>query len=95
MRTFIAMILCGITSPTDWVNDYLKEEETHQNPKKQLKEDKQKVIKPHIKIVAKLADRFQRVAGPSALRIFHKRFSSGEILLTIGVVFRSVDVAGK
>lgn len=24
MRTFIAMTLCGITSPTDWVNDYLK-----------------------------------------------------------------------
>jgi hypothetical protein len=26
MRTFIAMTLCGITSPTDWVNDYLKDE---------------------------------------------------------------------
>jgi hypothetical protein len=25
MRTFIAMVLCGITSPTDWVNDYLKD----------------------------------------------------------------------
>lgn len=26
MRTYIAMTLCGITSPTDWVNDYLKDE---------------------------------------------------------------------
>lgn len=26
MRTFIAMVLCGITSPTDWVDDYLKDE---------------------------------------------------------------------
>lgn len=25
MRTFIAMVLCGITSPTEWVNDYLKD----------------------------------------------------------------------
>jgi len=25
MRTFIAMVLCGISSPTDWVNDYLKD----------------------------------------------------------------------
>jgi len=25
MRTYIAMILCGITSPNDWVNDYLKD----------------------------------------------------------------------
>ena len=25
MRTFIAMTLCGITSPTDWVNSYLKD----------------------------------------------------------------------
>ena len=25
MRTIIAMTLCGITSPTDWVNDYLKD----------------------------------------------------------------------
>jgi hypothetical protein len=25
MRTYIAMTLCGITSPTDWVNDYLKD----------------------------------------------------------------------
>lgn len=25
MRTFIAMVLCGVTSPTDWVNDYLKD----------------------------------------------------------------------
>jgi hypothetical protein len=25
MRTFVAMTLCGITSPTDWVNDYLKD----------------------------------------------------------------------
>jgi len=25
MRTFMAMTLCGITSPTDWVNDYLKD----------------------------------------------------------------------
>lgn len=25
MRTFIAMVLCGIYSPTDWVNDYLKD----------------------------------------------------------------------
>ncbi len=26
MRTFIAMVLCGITSPTDWVDDYLKDQ---------------------------------------------------------------------
>lgn len=26
MRTYIAMTLCGITSPTDWVNKYLKDE---------------------------------------------------------------------
>jgi len=26
MRTFIAMTLCGITSPTDWVNSYLKDQ---------------------------------------------------------------------
>jgi hypothetical protein len=26
MRTYVAMILCGITSPTDWVNKYLKDE---------------------------------------------------------------------
>lgn len=26
MRTFIAMVLCGITSPTDWVNDYLSDD---------------------------------------------------------------------
>ncbi len=26
MRTFIAMVFCGITSPTDWANDYLKDE---------------------------------------------------------------------
>ena len=25
MRTFIAMVLCGISSPTDWVDDYLKD----------------------------------------------------------------------
>ena len=25
MRTYVAMTLCGITSPTDWVNDYLKD----------------------------------------------------------------------
>ena len=25
MRTFVAMTLCGITSPTDWANDYLKD----------------------------------------------------------------------
>ena len=25
MRTFVTMTLCGITSPTDWVNDYLKD----------------------------------------------------------------------
>ena len=25
MRTFMAMTLCGVTSPTDWVNDYLKD----------------------------------------------------------------------
>jgi hypothetical protein len=25
MRTFIAMVLCGVTSLTDWVNDYLKD----------------------------------------------------------------------
>ena len=25
MRTYITMTLCGITSPTDWVNDYLKD----------------------------------------------------------------------
>jgi hypothetical protein len=26
MRTFIAMVLCGIASPTDWVDDYLKDD---------------------------------------------------------------------
>lgn len=26
MRTFIAMTLCGISSPTDWVDGYLKDE---------------------------------------------------------------------
>jgi len=25
MRTFMAMALCGISSPTDWVDDYLKD----------------------------------------------------------------------
>ena len=25
MRTFIAMVLCGVTSPTDWVSNYLKD----------------------------------------------------------------------
>jgi len=25
MRTFVTMTLCGITSPTDWVNKYLKD----------------------------------------------------------------------
>jgi hypothetical protein len=25
MRTFIAMVLCGVSSPTDWVNDHLKD----------------------------------------------------------------------
>jgi hypothetical protein len=25
MRTFMAMVFCGITSPTEWVNDYLKD----------------------------------------------------------------------
>ena len=25
MRTFIAMVLCGVSSPTDWVDDYLKD----------------------------------------------------------------------
>ncbi len=25
MRTFIAMTLCGVCSPTDWVDDYLKD----------------------------------------------------------------------
>jgi hypothetical protein len=26
MRTFIAMTLCGISSPTEWVDDYLKDQ---------------------------------------------------------------------
>jgi len=26
MRTYVAMVLCGVTSPTDWVNDYLEDE---------------------------------------------------------------------
>lgn len=26
MRTYVAMVLCGVTSPTDWVNDYLKDD---------------------------------------------------------------------
>jgi len=42
-----------------------QEKETHQNPKKHLKEDKEKVTKRHIKIVTKLADRFQRIAENS------------------------------
>jgi hypothetical protein len=25
MRTYVAMVLCGVTSPTDWVNDYLED----------------------------------------------------------------------
>lgn len=25
MRTYVAMTLCGVTSPTDWVNKYLKD----------------------------------------------------------------------
>ena len=25
MRTFITMVLCGISSPTDWIDDYLKD----------------------------------------------------------------------
>jgi len=25
IRTFISMVFCGITSPTDWANDYLKD----------------------------------------------------------------------
>jgi len=25
MRTFVTMTLCGISSPTDWANDYLKD----------------------------------------------------------------------
>ncbi len=25
MRTFVAMTLCGISSPSDWANDYLKD----------------------------------------------------------------------
>ena len=106
MRTFIAMILCGIYSPDTWVNDYLQDKygfyavisgflpgevpsvgclygfmsrilelprfckEKHMRPKKkrltraqkkQLKDDKHKISRRHIRIISKLAERFQRI----------------------------------
>jgi hypothetical protein len=106
LRCFIAMVLCGITSPTDWVCDYLtdksgfyaiicgflpsdtpcvgclydfmrrilslpkyckehhilkKRKRLSKAEKKQLKDDKEKVTKRHVKIVSKLAKRFARI----------------------------------
>ena len=106
MRTFIAMVLCGIYSPDTWVKDYLQDKhgfyavisgflpgevpsvgclynfisrilklprfcrEKHMRPKKkkltrsqkrQLKDDKHKISKRNIKIISKLAERFQRI----------------------------------
>ena len=106
MRTFIAMVLCGIHSPDTWVKDYLQDKhgfyaiisgflpggvpsvgclydfmsrilklpefcrEKHMKPKKKrltrsqkkrLKDDKHKISKRHIRIISKLADRFQRI----------------------------------
>jgi len=110
MRSFVAMVLCGIYSPEAWVNDCLKDtdgfyaiisgflpgevpsvgclydfilrvlklpkycREKHIRPKrkkltrsqkKQLKDDKEKVTKRHVKIVAKLAERFERIQANS------------------------------
>ena len=111
LRTFLAMVFCGITSPTTWVENYLKDSsgfyaiiigfepddmpstgclyqfidrlmrlptycKQHQirfkrkrlskTQKQQLKEDKTKVTKRHVGIVAKLAKRVGRIAqsGP-------------------------------
>jgi len=106
LRTFLAMVFCGITSPTAWVENYLQDKsgfyavisgfETNSIPstgclyqfidrlmqlptyckqnqirfkrkrlskakKQQLKDDKHKVTKRHVGIVAKLAKRFRRI----------------------------------
>lgn len=107
LRTFLAMVFCGITSPSNWVNDYLKDssgfyavisgflpgeipsvgalyqfidrtlklpqyckerqirkkrKRLSRKQKQQLKEDKIKVTKRHVGIVAKLEKRFRRIA---------------------------------
>jgi len=40
MRTYIAMALCGITSPTKWVNKYLKEDHIQHKRKRLTKTQK-------------------------------------------------------
>lgn len=106
LRSFVAMVFCGVCSPDTWVNDYLKDtngfyaiisgflpgkapsvgcfyhfiarilslpkycREKHIRPrrkkltrsqKRQLKDDKEKITKQHIKIISKLAERFERI----------------------------------
>jgi|AP82_1055514.scaffolds.fasta_scaffold24502_1 hypothetical protein len=106
LRTFLAMVFCGITSPSTWVEDYLqdssgfyatisgfekgdvpsvgclyqfidrlmqlprfckanqmrfKRKRLSKTQKQQLKDDKTKVTKRHVGIVAKLASRFSRI----------------------------------
>jgi len=106
LRTFLAMVFCGITSPSRWVEGYLQDKsgfyavisgfevgeipsvgclyqfidrlmqlprfcKAHQiklkrkrltrKQKQQLKDDKTKVTKRHVGIVAKLAKRFRRI----------------------------------
>ena len=126
MRTFIAMVLCGIYSPDKWVNDYLMDKhgfyaiisgflpgetpsvgclydfmsrilklpkfcrEKHIKPKKkrltksqkkQLKDDKHKISKRHVKIISKLADRFQRIYDNSGeIHISHAEKIINQIL---------------
>ena len=126
MRTFIAMVLCGIHSPDTWVKDYLQDKhgfyavisgflpgevpsvgclydfmqrilelpkfcrKKHMGPKKkkltrsqkkQLKDDKHKVSKRHVKIVSKLAERFQRIYDNSGkIYIPHAEKIINEIL---------------
>jgi hypothetical protein len=110
MRSLVAMVLCGITSPDTWVNNYLRDtngfyaiasgflpgevpsvgclydfisrilslprfcREKHIRPKqkkltrsekKQLRDDKEKVTKRHIRIITKLAERFERIQANS------------------------------
>ena len=106
LRTFLAMVFCGITSPSTWAEDYLqgpagfyatisgfkkgdvpsvgclyqfidrlmqlprfckahhirfKRKRLSKTQKQQLKDDKTKVTKRHVGIVAKLAVRFRRI----------------------------------
>lgn len=126
MRTFIAMVMCDIHSPDEWVNDYLKDRhgfyaiisgflpgevpsvgclydfmsrvlklprycrKKHIRPKrkkltrsqkKQLKDDKDKVSKRHIRIVSKLAERFQRIyASSEKIHVPHAERMINQIL---------------